>query len=325
MVQADFEYGSGATGKPLAPRVSVFGGRPFWREETLEDLQAVGCRAGDCGDLSDLIDGPVTALGDVVIVEVLNLPAASIGALVRLNERVAAAGSALIVLTSLGSLDAVFSIFDRASPQILVDPTRAELMVAIGRAMPGLSSSRLRELTEQDRSTLVRLAEQVEKIARELDRISSLDENGAGKLSDFKRDFHPASAQPLSFSRPGGKEAPASLPDPKRVRRMIAARQARARFFDAELFSDPAWDMLLDLTAAHAEKARVSVTSLCIAANVPATTALRWLKQMVESGIFERVADANDRRRAFIELSESSRSAMARYFDHIDAPLARAA
>ena len=83
--------------------------------------------------------------------------------------------------------------------------------------------------------------------------------------------------------------------------------------------------MLLDLTAAHAENAQVSVTSLCIAAGVPATTALRWLKQMVESGIFERVADANDRRRAFIELSSASLDAMARYFEHVETPLARAA
>ena len=58
---------------------------------------------------------------------------------------------------------------------------------------------------------------------------------------------------------------------------------------------------------------------------VTATTALRWLKLKVESGIFERVADESDRRRAIIELSESSMQAMARYFDHIDAPLARAA
>jgi hypothetical protein len=87
------------------------------------------------------------------------------------------------------------------------------------------------------------------------------------------------------------------------VRQIIANRQARARFFDPALFGDPAWDMLLDLTAAHGEGAQVSVTSLCIAAGVPATTALRWLTQMVESGIFIRVPDPADKRRAFMGLS----------------------
>src|SRR3546814_5777917 len=69
-----------------------------------------------------------------------------------------------------------------------------------------------------------------------------------------------------------------SLPDPRLVRRIIHQRQLRARFFDPALFGDPAWDMLLDLTAARAEHNRVSVTSLCIASGVPLTTALRWIE-----------------------------------------------
>jgi DNA-binding MarR family transcriptional regulator len=72
--------------------------------------------------------------------------------------------------------------------------------------------------------------------------------------------------------------------------------------------------MLLDLTAARAEHKRVSVTSLCIASGVPATTALRWIALMVEQGLFVRVGDQTDRRRAFIELSKQSADAIASYF-----------
>lgn len=72
--------------------------------------------------------------------------------------------------------------------------------------------------------------------------------------------------------------------------------------------------MLLDLTAARAEHLRVSVTSLCIASGVPATTALRWIGQMVEAGLFERVEDKTDRRRAFIALTDRAADRMARYF-----------
>jgi DNA-binding MarR family transcriptional regulator len=109
------------------------------------------------------------------------------------------------------------------------------------------------------------------------------------------------------------------------VRQVIANRQARTRFFDPALFGDPAWDMLLDLTAAQGEGAQVSVTSLCIAAGVPATTALRWLTQMVETGIFIRVPDPADRRRAFIALSDKAVAAMAGYFASLRAPVTMAA
>ncbi len=110
------------------------------------------------------------------------------------------------------------------------------------------------------------------------------------------------------------RQARPALPDPRLVRRIIEQRQKRARFFDGELFADPAWDMLLDLTAARAEHVRVSVTSLCIASGVPPTTALRWIGQMVEAGLFVRVEDESDRRRAFIALSDHAADAMARYF-----------
>ena len=101
------------------------------------------------------------------------------------------------------------------------------------------------------------------------------------------------------------------------MRKIIRQRQLRARFFDGELFADPAWDILLDLAVARAEHARVSVTSLCIASGVPPTTALRWISQMTEAGLLVRVEDDSDRRRAFIELSDKAAEAMARYFHEL--------
>ena len=59
----------------------------------------------------------------------------------------------------------------------------------------------------------------------------------------------------------------------------------------------------------------VSVSSLCIAASVPSTTALRWIGQMTETGLLERASDPGDRRRAFTQLSNEARSAMAGYFE----------
>ena len=144
-------------------------------------------------------------------------------------------------------------------------------------------------------------------------------------LSDFNREFRGADTELAPIATPIGKAVHPPLPDPRMIRQIIVNRQARAKFFDAELFADPAWDMLLDLTAAHAEHRRVSVTSLCIASGVPATTALRWVRQMVDSGMFVRIADSTDRRRAFIALSDNSTEAMARYFRQIAEPVAAAA
>jgi DNA-binding MarR family transcriptional regulator len=94
-------------------------------------------------------------------------------------------------------------------------------------------------------------------------------------------------------------------------------RQKRAQFMDPTLFADPAWDMMLDLMAARLEGHRVSVSSLCIAAIVPATTALRWIQTLTEQGVFLRVPDMNDRRRVYIELSKKAVDAITGYFEAI--------
>lgn len=95
-----------------------------------------------------------------------------------------------------------------------------------------------------------------------------------------------------------------------RARRIISERRRRERTLGSELFADPAWDMLLDLYAAHHERRNVSVSSLCIAAAVPATTALRWIKTMTDKGMLWRAADANDGRRIYISLADHVLEAM---------------
>ncbi len=83
-------------------------------------------------------------------------------------------------------------------------------------------------------------------------------------------------------------------------------RRLRDRYFPSDLFADPAWDILLDLTASRLEKKPVSVSSLCIAAAVPPTTALRWVRMMTDQGLLERRADPADARRMFVDLSDAA-------------------
>lgn len=97
------------------------------------------------------------------------------------------------------------------------------------------------------------------------------------------------------------------------IRRLIKVRRDRDRFFPAEIFADPAWDMLLDLSAARLEGKTVPVSSLCIAAAVPTTTALRWIRSLTEAGLFERRVDPGDARRTWIFLSQGAADAMLAY------------
>jgi hypothetical protein len=108
-----------------------------------------------------------------------------------------------------------------------------------------------------------------------------------------------------------GKEGP--VVDARLVRSIIRARRLRDRYFKGGLFADPAWDMLLDLMAARLEDNRVAVSSLCIAAAVPPTTALRWIKTLTEQGILVRCADPQDGRRVYIELSDDAARQVAAY------------
>ncbi|MDA9918468.1 MarR family transcriptional regulator [Erythrobacter sp.] len=318
----DFSYEAPHDAAGLPARVAIFADRASMRSEIADDLAGAGFRTIDGGDVSALLDGPITLLGDVVMVDCPVMGASSMAALARLDMRIARAGAQLIVSTSMDALDDVFAALDQSDPQILVEPSRAERVVAVGRVLADVSNARVREMSEEDRLALLRLSEQVDSIAQQLDRISpNDDDHHSDRLSDFKHGFRgKEGAAPKPFG-----EARLPLPEPGVVRQIIAGRQARARFFDEELFADPAWDMLLDLAAAHAEHQRVSVTSLCIAAGVPATTALRWIKQLVDTGVFERIADPSDKRRAFIALSDQSVAAMARYFAEVEMPLAHAA
>jgi hypothetical protein len=100
--------------------------------------------------------------------------------------------------------------------------------------------------------------------------------------------------------------APAPAIDSAYVRGVIRARQRRSAAFGADLFADPVWDMMLDLLAARLEGRAVRTSSLCIAAGVPSTTALRWIRELTERGLFVRVPDPLDRRGILIQLSDAA-------------------
>ncbi|KRA82782.1 winged helix DNA-binding protein [Altererythrobacter sp. Root672] len=323
MPQADFPYvaleeqATGPAGMPLA--VSIFADREHVRDQIRDDAMAAGMAVRECGPVAALLDGEARPIGEVVLVDCPQTDAAVLAALSRLDMRVQHSAAHLIVSTSIEALDDVFACCDQSDAQILVDPSRADRIIALGRALTRFSNLRLRELSEEDRLTLLRLIEQVGEVAQRLDQFgvghAAIFGEGKGlRLESPGSEF--AGQGPKGSGRLGSGAKP-SLPDARMIRRIIRNRHIRSRFFDGALFADPAWDILLDLTAARIESIRVSVTSLCIASGVPPTTALRWIGQMIEAGLLQRNEDDADRRRAFIALTDRAAEMMARYFAEV--------
>jgi DNA-binding MarR family transcriptional regulator len=221
--------------------------------------------------------------------------------LLELVESEAAAGDRPVVISApMLLVDPISARITDPSVELLVDASASDRVSALSlvtarRKMP----HRLHDVSRDSGTVRLRqLSDEVSRIAATLARLS------VGPSS-------PAIEKPAS---PKSDAPPVSL---EMVRQVIRARRLRARYFDEELFADPAWDMLLDLLQAEIAQHRVPVSSLCIAAAVPATTALRWIKAMTDAGLFMRRADPHDGRRVFVELSPVASQAMRQYFREV--------
>jgi DNA-binding MarR family transcriptional regulator len=219
----------------------------------------------------------------------------------HLNRLAEDRGTVVIASAPLELVDMVAGRLSGRSTEILVDPDDAQRAATLAMALSGaLDDSGVRDVGKDNAARLRQLSDEMGRIAATLARLST----GPGS---------PA-------VKPGETTAPVPAVDADTVRAVIRARRMRSRFFSEELFADPAWDMLLDLLQAEIAQLRVPVSSLCIAAAVPATTALRWIKTMTEQGLFVRRADPHDGRRVFVELAPSASDAMRRYFAEVGKP-----
>jgi hypothetical protein len=290
-VTSDFSYETG-------PIIECIADSAAGLERCRRIVDAVGARVRLIGDVMDgaaaLAQG---AAGDAVLVDLQDDAGA---ALDRLFEQLEA-GALSHGLHSVVSLPA--TLIDPAAARITADavtllfaPSDVEIASALSLALrPGQVTARVRE--EGNEIELRRLSEEVSRIARTLAGLSSAEQTSR----------NPA-PQPLPSETPAEPSAAA-------VRLMLRARRLRDRFFETDLFADPAWDMLLDLLLARLERRSVAVSSLCIAASVPPTTALRWIKRLTDEGLFVRNADPRDGRRVFIDLSNVAAHALASYFE----------
>lgn len=202
-------------------------------------------------------------------------------------------------------IDAITARLTDGGIELVVDGDEAARTAALAVALADAGHpDRLSDVASDQNATRLRqLSDEVGRIASTLARLST----GPDSVP------RPTELPPVAGDLP---EISAEM-----VRTVIRARRLRSRYFDDEMFADPAWDMLLDLLQAELAQHRVPVSSLCIAAAVPATTALRWLKTMTQQGMFVRRADPHDGRRVFVELAPNASQSLRRYFADAGQPV----
>jgi len=103
--------------------------------------------------------------------------------------------------------------------------------------------------------------------------------------------------------------------DPLEVARIeYSNRRIRSEIFDAQLFGEPAWDILLDLYISSMTGRPVTVSDACIAACVPPTTGLRYVRNLCNAGLLRRETDDTDKRRYFLRLTTGARMGLDKLF-----------
>lgn len=273
-----------------------------------EASRAIGLAAGEFRGRTDwrgAIEGRFDHAGPIELVaaEAQGVPDDILtAALPRLAALRADTGARFIVAIDPRQIDLVADTLLGDKVELLCAPTLADRAAAFAIGLSAFSRDTLHDRGGDGESAQLRqLNEEVARISRVLSRLASEDKR-PGSVSE----------RPLAFAPPPA--AVVSLPvTAADIRKIIRGRRLRDQFFTEGLFEDPAWDMLLDLYAAELEGAQVSVSSLCIAAAVAPTTALRWIGRMTDAGLFVRQPDPFDRRRAFLGLSAEARAKMERY------------
>lgn len=217
----------------------------------------------------------------------------------EIGDVVASRRCGLIIAAPAPMIDLVAATLDFSDAEVVIEGDEAARASALALALARSNSPLRLSEAASDRSAerLRQLSDEVGRIASTLARLSTNPAVPATSVEMPSTDSPDVSGE--------------------LVRTIIRARRLRSRFFPEDLFADPAWDMLLDLLQAEIAQLRVPVSSLCIAASVPATTALRWLKTMTEQGLFVRRADPHDGRRVFVELAPQASRALRGYFAEV--------
>ncbi|QJU59341.1 MarR family transcriptional regulator [Sphingomonas sp. AP4-R1] len=98
-------------------------------------------------------------------------------------------------------------------------------------------------------------------------------------------------------------------------RALIAERALVGQHVGFDICPCPVWDVLLDLYLAHHEQRPTYLWSLCVAANIPVSSAHRKINMLVELGLLHRALDTTDARRVTVTMMPAVHSIMDELLD----------
>ena len=96
---------------------------------------------------------------------------------------------------------------------------------------------------------------------------------------------------------------------------ILAVRRGREAVFGRDLFTDPAWDVLLELYAAKLAGRRMTAHDLAAAIDVPRSTTGRWIEALADRGLVVFESNALGPTRVSVSLSAEGAFKMKRLAD----------
>ena len=106
------------------------------------------------------------------------------------------------------------------------------------------------------------------------------------------RDFASSLDQLKALLRP--RRAARSPVTEDHILSSLILRRAREEAFGPNLFSEPAWDVLLELYAAELGGRRMSLRDIALSIKAPASTTARWVAVLAERGLIASHGDPDE-------------------------------
>jgi len=222
---------------------------------------------------------------------------------------------AVLLLTAQPTLQSAVDALRLGAVDFLTKPVRpSELVRVVTRVMERVERERAEFGSRKpDMELIIRQAEQ---IAGALRRFTQTPDQAPRPLLAYPADD---SSKPANGS---GRIQAQWLKGRVSVLDAIDGLRKLRRQYDDHKLDDVAWDLLLEMLLAEQKHMRLSVSALTISIrSVSSTTSLRRVSELTERDYIERIPDACDARREFVQLTAKARELLADYLQHADSCL----
>jgi DNA-binding MarR family transcriptional regulator len=138
--------------------------------------------------------------------------------------------------------------------------------------------------------------------------LSPRDVQDAARLLKLLLKSRPPAQQTRKLPIPSNKDELIRL-----ASKMLYARRLRTRLFNPDMFGESAWDFLLALYMTDERGPRLTIGRLRELADVPSSSAARWLDSLESQQLVMRESHHTDARTFFVQLTDKGRELMEVY------------